>query len=99
MHFIAFISHVWLSVEITQCLQLYILFLSNAFNSGAFVAGFMDTCFWTWSGDRQANRLRGMYLASVLGQDIAYFDTSSTGTGGVLQVRSLWLLGHIFCLS
>ncbi|GAX85324.1 hypothetical protein CEUSTIGMA_g12741.t1 [Chlamydomonas eustigma] len=52
---------------------------------GAFVAGFMDTCFWTWSGDRQANRLRGLYLASVLGQDIAYFDTSSTGTGGVLQ--------------
>ena len=54
--------------------------------AGAGVAGFLDTFFWAWSADRQANRIRALYLASVLSQDIAFFDTSATGTGGLLQV-------------
>ena len=45
----------------------------------------MDTFFWNWSGDRQANRLRTLYLASVLSQEIAFFDTVPNGTGGLLQ--------------
>ena len=56
---------------------------------GAGVAAFLDQSLWTWTGNRQTNRLRGLYLASVLGQDISFFDTSATGTGGMLQV-SAW---------
>ena len=52
---------------------------------GAGVADFMSNCLWTWSGNRQANRIRAMYLSSVIHQEIAFFDTSKTGTGGLLQ--------------
>ena len=54
--------------------------------AGAGVAAFLDASLWTWTGNRQTNRMRGLYLASVLAQDIAFFDTSATGTGGMLQV-------------
>ena len=61
---------------------------------GAGVAAFLDQSLWTWTGSRQTNRLRGLYLASVLGQDISFFDTSATGTGGMLQVRSQSRMGY-----
>lgn len=35
---------------------------------------------WTITGERQAARIRGLYLKTVLRQDIAFFDTEmSTG--------------------
>ncbi|KAI8112886.1 hypothetical protein M9434_004206 [Picochlorum sp. BPE23] len=49
---------------------------------GGMVAAFLQVYFLGYSSVRQANRLREKYLRKVLGQDIAYFDTS--GTSGVL---------------
>jgi hypothetical protein len=51
---------------------------------GAAGAGFLQQASWSWAGTRQANRLRRRYLAAVLRQDIAFFDTQAT-TGGLLQ--------------
>ena len=51
---------------------------------GAAGAGFVQQACWSWSGTRQANRLRRLYLAGVLRQDVAFFDTQAT-TGGLLQ--------------
>jgi ATP-binding cassette subfamily B (MDR/TAP) protein 1 len=46
------------------------------------VAAFLQTFFLVYSSVRQANRLRGAYLASVLSQDVGFFDTK--GTSGLL---------------
>jgi ATP-binding cassette, subfamily B (MDR/TAP), member 1 len=46
------------------------------------VAAFLQTFFLVYSSVRQANRMRGAYLASVLSQDVGFFDTK--GTSGVL---------------
>ncbi len=50
----------------------------------SFVASYIEMAAWMWSGNRQANRLRGQYLAALLQQEVAFFDTQST-TGGALQ--------------
>ena len=46
------------------------------------IAAFLQTFFLVYSSVRQANRIRGAYLASVLRQDVGFFDTK--GTSGVL---------------
>ncbi|KAG7669217.1 hypothetical protein Ndes2526B_g05515 [Nannochloris sp. 'desiccata'] len=46
------------------------------------VAAFLQTFFLVYSSVRQANRMRGAYLASVLSQDVGFFDTK--GTSGLL---------------
>lgn len=38
---------------------------------------------WTVSGERQAARIRGLYLKTILRQDIAFFD-NETSTGEVI---------------
>lgn len=38
---------------------------------------------WMVSGERQAARIRGLYLESLLRQDVAFFDTETT-TGEVI---------------
>ncbi len=43
------------------------------------------TCFMI-AGERQTNRLRAMYLAAALRQDIAFFDTAAT-TGEITRGR------------
>ena len=40
------------------------------------------TC-WTVTGERQATRIRGLYLKAILRQDIAFFD-KETNTGEVI---------------
>jgi len=40
------------------------------------------TC-WMVTGERQAARIRGLYLKTILKQDIAFFDTETT-TGEVI---------------
>jgi ABC-type multidrug transport system fused ATPase/permease subunit len=49
---------------------------------GAFFASFIQTFFLVYPSVRQANRMRGNYLRTVLGQDAGYFDTD--GTAGCL---------------
>jgi ATP-binding cassette, subfamily B (MDR/TAP), member 1 len=51
---------------------------------GSFIASYVETAFWSWTGNRQTNRIRALYLQSVLRQDIAFFDVHST-TGGLLS--------------
>lgn len=51
---------------------------------GGMVAAFLQVFFLIYSSIRQTNRIREMYLKSVLQQDIAYFDTFGT-SGALLQ--------------
>lgn len=39
---------------------------------------------WTVTGERQASRVRNLYLRAVLGQDIGYFD-NETSTGEIIE--------------
>ncbi|CAA6665356.1 unnamed protein product [Spirodela intermedia] len=41
------------------------------------VAAFLLSC-WTVAGERQAARIRGQYLKTILRQDMAFFDTQTT---------------------
>ncbi|CAL4954975.1 unnamed protein product [Urochloa decumbens] len=45
---------------------------------GTGVAGFLQVSCWTVTGERQATRIRSLYLKSVLKQDIAFFDVELT---------------------
>ncbi|XP_055959663.1 ABC transporter B family member 21-like isoform X2 [Mercurialis annua] len=47
---------------------------------GAAAASFLQVTCWMVTGERQATRIRGYYLKTILRQDIAFFDTEmSTG--------------------
>ncbi|CAG8508599.1 11057_t:CDS:10 [Acaulospora morrowiae] len=46
---------------------------------GVFVCAYTHMSLWMMSGERQAKRVRELYFASILRQDIAFFDSSSTG--------------------
>ncbi|PIA30044.1 hypothetical protein AQUCO_05700033v1 [Aquilegia coerulea] len=50
---------------------------------GAAIASFCQVSCWMVTGERQAARIRGMYLKTILGQDITFFDTETT-TGEVI---------------
>ncbi|KAG2599993.1 ABC transporter B family member 4-like isoform X2 [Panicum virgatum] len=45
---------------------------------GTAVASFLQVSCWTVAGERQATRLRSLYLEAVLRQDIAFFDVEMT---------------------
>lgn len=42
-----------------------------------------EVASWMVTGERQAARIRGLYLKTILRQDIAFFDTETT-TGEVI---------------
>ncbi|KAJ6400887.1 hypothetical protein OIU84_016334 [Salix udensis] len=50
---------------------------------GAAVAAFFQVACWMVTGERQAARIRGKYLNTILKQDIAFFD-KETNTGEVV---------------
>ncbi|KAH0698162.1 hypothetical protein KY289_015644 [Solanum tuberosum] len=50
---------------------------------GAGVASLLQMSCWMVTGERQATRIRGLYLKTILRQDIAFFDTETT-TGEVI---------------
>ncbi|KNA18930.1 hypothetical protein SOVF_066200 [Spinacia oleracea] len=50
---------------------------------GAAVAAFLQVACWMVTGERQAARMRNLYLKTILGQDIAFFDKEIT-TGEVI---------------
>ncbi|KAK1378508.1 ABC transporter B family member 9 [Heracleum sosnowskyi] len=50
---------------------------------GAGIASSLQVSCWMVSGERQATRIRGLYLKTILRQDIAFFDTETT-TGEVI---------------
>ncbi|KAF7837631.1 ABC transporter B family member 11-like [Senna tora] len=50
---------------------------------GAFVASFLQVTCWMVTGERQAARIRGLYLKTILRQDVSFFD-KETSTGEVI---------------
>ncbi|KAL6615851.1 hypothetical protein ACP70R_038121 [Stipagrostis hirtigluma subsp. patula] len=54
---------------------------------GTAVVSFLQVSCWTMTGERQATRIRSLYLKSVLKQDIAFFDVEMT-TGEVVSRMS-----------
>ncbi|WCJ22612.1 ABC transporter B family member 11 [Euphorbia peplus] len=50
---------------------------------GSAVASFLQISCWMVTGERQAARIRGLYLKTILRQDIAFFDIE-TNTGEVI---------------
>ncbi|KAI9195310.1 hypothetical protein LWI28_013695 [Acer negundo] len=42
------------------------------------IAAFLQVSCWMSTGERQAARIRGLYLSTILRQDIAFFDTETT---------------------
>ncbi|KAJ3692337.1 hypothetical protein LUZ60_012687 [Juncus effusus] len=47
------------------------------------VASFLQVSCWMVTGERQAARIRGLYLKTILRQDVGFFDTETT-TGEVI---------------
>ncbi|KAI5331896.1 hypothetical protein L3X38_022022 [Prunus dulcis] len=50
---------------------------------GTGIAAFIQVACWMVTGERQATRIRGLYLKTILRQDIAFFDTE-TNTGEII---------------
>ncbi|KAF8043117.1 hypothetical protein BT93_A1459 [Corymbia citriodora subsp. variegata] len=50
---------------------------------GCGVAAFLQVSCWMVTGERQAARIRGLYLRTILRQDVAFFD-QETSTGEVV---------------
>ncbi|GMY39401.1 ABC transporter B family member 11-like [Fagus crenata] len=50
---------------------------------GAAVAAFLQVACWIVTGERQAARIRNLYLKTILRQDVAFFD-KETNTGEVV---------------
>ncbi|KAK7331431.1 hypothetical protein VNO77_25656 [Canavalia gladiata] len=61
--------------------KVSLLFLYLAIGSG--IASFLQVSCWMVTGERQAARIRGLYLKTILKQDIAFFDTETT-TGEII---------------
>lgn len=40
---------------------------------------------WTITGERQASRIRNLYLETILRQDIAFFDKDTNNSGEVVE--------------
>ncbi|KAG7971189.1 hypothetical protein I3843_07G123300 [Carya illinoinensis] len=55
--------------------------------AGIGVAGFLQVACWMVTGERQAARIRGLYLKTILRQDVAFFD-KETNTGEVVERMS-----------
>nr|DAD48108.1 TPA_asm: hypothetical protein HUJ06_018045 [Nelumbo nucifera] len=69
-------SHVVAAVS-----KVSLKFIYLAFGSG--LASFLQVSSWMVTGERQAARIRGLYLKTILRQDITFFDTETT-TGEVI---------------
>ncbi|KAF8387606.1 hypothetical protein HHK36_026259 [Tetracentron sinense] len=54
---------------------------------GAGVASFLQVACWMVTGERQAGRVRNLYLKTILRQDIGFFD-KETNTGEVVERMS-----------
>ncbi|XP_031395094.1 ABC transporter B family member 11-like isoform X2 [Punica granatum] len=66
-------------VEVVSKVSLKFVYL--AIGSG--VAAFLQVASWMVTGERQAARIRGLYLQTILRQDVAFFD-KETNTGEVV---------------
>ncbi|XP_065859278.1 ABC transporter B family member 11-like isoform X2 [Euphorbia lathyris] len=53
---------------------------------GAAAAAFLQVTCWMVTGERQAARIRGYYLKTILRQDVSFFD-KETNTGEVVGIQ------------
>ncbi|XP_062004874.1 ABC transporter B family member 9-like [Rosa rugosa] len=61
--------------------QVSLKFLYLAIGTG--LAAFLQVSCWMVTGERQATRIRGLYLKTILRQDIGFFDTQAN-TGEII---------------
>ncbi|KAG6544499.1 hypothetical protein Mapa_014137 [Marchantia paleacea] len=54
---------------------------------GSAIAAYIEVAFWIIAGERQAARIRSLYLRQILRQDISFFDQDTT-TGEVIARMS-----------
>ncbi|GMI69508.1 P-glycoprotein 21, ATP-binding cassette B21 [Hibiscus trionum] len=66
-------------VDVVSKVALKFVYLA----AGAGVAAFLQVSCWMVTGERQAARIRGLYLKTILRQDVAFFDVE-TNTGEVI---------------
>ncbi|XP_004495863.1 ABC transporter B family member 21-like [Cicer arietinum] len=66
---------------VEQVSKVSLKFVYLAVGSG--VAAFLQVTCWMVTGERQAARIRGLYLKTILRQDVAFFD-KETNTGEVV---------------
>ncbi|WCJ22611.1 ABC transporter B family member 11 [Euphorbia peplus] len=66
-------------VELVSEVSLKFVYLA----CGAGVAAFLQVTCWMVTGERQAARIRGYYLKTILRQDVSFFD-KETNTGEVV---------------
>ncbi|KAL0655230.1 hypothetical protein Bca4012_075814 [Brassica carinata] len=64
---------------------------------GTFVAAFLQVSCWVITGERQAARIRSLYLKTILRQDIVFFDVE-TNTGEVVGRMSAFVKGWLLTL-
>ncbi|KAF8668023.1 hypothetical protein HU200_052470 [Digitaria exilis] len=62
--------------------KVAVRFVYVAIASG--VSGFLQVSCWMVTGERQAARIRGLYLETILRQDISFFD-AETSTGEIIE--------------
>ncbi|KAL0539171.1 hypothetical protein IC582_023352 [Cucumis melo] len=70
-------THNVVSAVSKVCLKFVYLAIGTA------VAAFLQVSCWIVTGERQAARIRGLYLKTILRQDVAFFD-KETNTGEVV---------------
>ncbi|KAH9676224.1 ABC transporter B family member 15 [Citrus sinensis] len=51
----------------------------------AWIAAFLEAYCWTRTGERQATRMRAVYLKAILRQDVGYFDLHVTSTAEIIS--------------
>ncbi|GMJ09270.1 P-GLYCOPROTEIN 4, MULTIDRUG RESISTANCE 4, ARABIDOPSIS P-GLYCOPROTEIN 4, ATP-binding cassette B4 [Hibiscus trionum] len=66
-------------VEVVSKVSLRFVYLAM----GAATAAFLQVTCWMITGERQAARIRGLYLKTILRQDVGFFDVE-TNTGEVV---------------
>ncbi|EFJ12488.1 ATP-binding cassette transporter [Selaginella moellendorffii] len=69
--------------QVVDTVALRFLFLG----CGSAIAALLELCCWMCTGERQAARIRSLYLKAILRQDIPFFDTE-TNTGEVMSRMS-----------
>ncbi|KAJ0695924.1 putative ABC-type xenobiotic transporter [Helianthus annuus] len=67
-------------VHVVSKVSLKFLYLAV----GTGVGSFLQVAMWMVTGERQAARIRNMYLKSILRQDVSFFD-KNTNTGEVIS--------------
>ncbi|KAF7818078.1 ABC transporter B family member 21-like [Senna tora] len=70
---------------VDQISKVALKFVYLAVGSG--IAAFLQVACWMVTGERQSSRIRGLYLKTILRQDVGFFD-KETSTGEVIARMS-----------